>query len=96
MASSMRKRPHIDSRLPKPLMREHPIKEVRNIVIPLHREKGSQQAFFWEDWMYFFIQVLLESECYLDSAKLIAERLHEGLSNYLGNKNFYMSSYLFY
>lgn len=32
---------------------------------------------------------------YIDWTKLIAERMHEGLS-YSGNKNFYMSSYLMY
>lgn len=46
--------------------------------------------------MYFFIQVILHEKRYIDWAELIAERLHEGLSNFLDSKNFYMSSYLFY
>lgn len=46
--------------------------------------------------MYFYIQVILDEKRYIDWAELIAERLHEGLSNCLENKNLYMSSYLFY
>lgn len=40
--------------------------------------------------------MLLSSEIYLNWAQVIAERLHEGLSNFVGMSSFYMSSYLFY
>lgn len=46
--------------------------------------------------MYFYIQVLLLGEKYLDWAQVIAKRLHEGLSNFVGMSIFYMSSYLLY
>lgn len=46
--------------------------------------------------MYFFIQVTLDRNQFIDWGIVIAERLHEGLSNYLGMSNFYMSSYLLY
>lgn len=84
------------SQLPKPLTREHFIAEVRDIVILLNRLKGNSHSFYWKDWMYFFIQVLLAGEKFLDWVQVIAERLHEGLSNFVGMSSFYMSSYLFY
>lgn len=80
---------------PSPLTREHLIQEVRDIVILLHRMQGNQIAFYWEDWMYFFIQVFFGEKRYIDWAELIAEIIHEGLSCF-GNKKFYMSSYLIY
>lgn len=46
--------------------------------------------------MYFYIQVLLAGEKYLDWEQVIAKRLHEGLGNFVGMSSFYMSSYLFY
>lgn len=46
--------------------------------------------------MYFFIQVTLDKSRFIDWGTVIAERLHEGLSNYLGMPNFYMSSSLLY
>lgn len=82
--------------LPKPLTRENFIMEVWDIVILLNRIKGNSHAFYWEYWMYFYIQVLLASKKYLDWVQVIAERLHEGLSNFVGMSSFYMSSYLFY
>lgn len=84
------------SKLTLPLTQKHMIKEVRDIVILLHKVKRSQHAFFWEDWMYFFIQVILDQNKYIDWASMIADGLHESLSNILGSKNFYMTSYLFY
>lgn len=84
------------SQLPKPLTREHFIIEVLDIVILMNRVKGNSHSFYWEDWMYFFIQVLLSSDRYLDWSQVIAEKLHEGLSNFVGMSGFYMSSYLFY
>lgn len=46
--------------------------------------------------MYFFIQVVLSDDRYLDWSHIIVKRLHEGLSNFVGMSGFYMSSYLFY
>ena len=44
-----------DSRLPKPLIIEHFIKEIVDIVLLLNKIKGNDHAFHWETWMYFFI-----------------------------------------
>jgi len=84
------------SRLPRPLTRDHLIQEVRDIVVLLNRLRGNQHAYYWEDWMYFFIQVVLQGEQYLDWAEIIADCLHQSLNNRLGNRDFFMSSYLFY
>lgn len=46
--------------------------------------------------MYFYIQVLLSGDKYLDWVQVIIERLHEGLSNLVGMSSIYMSSYIFY
>lgn len=48
------------SRLPRPLTHEHLIPEIRDLVIMLSRIMGNSHSFYWEDWMYFFIQVALE------------------------------------
>lgn len=62
----------------------------------LNRVKGNSHSFYWEDWIYFFVQVVLFGDRFLDWSQVITERLHEGLSNFVGMSGFYMSSYLFY
>lgn len=82
--------------MPRPLTREHFIAEVRGIVILSNRLKGNARAFNWEDWMYFYIQFMLNESAYLDWGQAIVERLHQSLNRFAGMSGFFMSSYLFY
>lgn len=84
------------SRLPRPLTSEHLIPMIRDLVILLSRVKGNSHSFYWEDWMYLFIQVTLDKNQFIDWGTIIAKILHEGLSNYCEIPNFYISSYLLY
>lgn len=79
------------SRLPRSLTREHFIAEVRDIVILLNRLKWNAHAFYWEDWMNFYIQVMLNGSAYLDWGQVIAKRLHETLNMFAGMSGFFMS-----
>lgn len=40
--------------------------------------------------------MVLSGDRFLDWSQVIAEKLHEGLSNFMGMTGSYMSSYLFY
>lgn len=55
----------------KPLTRENMIKDIRDMFLLSNRVKGNQHAFLWEDWMYFFIQVILGENSYIDWVKII-------------------------
>lgn len=59
------------SRIPSPLTWEHLIRKVNNIVIMLHRVRGNQISFYWEDWMYFFIQIILGDKRYITNIGLV-------------------------
>lgn len=85
------------SRFPHPLTRDHMIPEIKDVITLLNKVKGNQHAFYWENWMYFFIQTILsDKNKHINWAEIIADRLHEELSQSSGVFGFYMSSYLFY
>lgn len=61
------------SRLLKPLMIEHFIREIVDIVLLLNMIKGNDHACHWESWMYLFILKIIEGEKFIDWADLITE-----------------------
>lgn len=82
--------------MPKPLIIEHFCKDIADIVFLINRVKGNPHMFHWENWMYYFIQKIVEGDIFIDWADLIAEKLHKELLNVTNLTSFYMSSYLIY
>lgn len=51
------------------------IPEIKDVITFLKRVKGNPHAFYWEKWMYFFVQTILEEDKYIDWLDIIATRL---------------------
>ena len=85
------------SRLPKILKKDHMSSCVHDIIVLLHRIIGSPDVLLFQEWMYFFIQIVMEGTQFLDWAELIAHSLRDQLKWALNlKKEFHMSSYLMY
>lgn len=84
------------SQLPKKMHKSHFRDEISDIIVLLHRGKRSVNAHEFEEWMYFFIQVIYASQQYLDWATIISDQLDDMIRGFVVNRSFYMSSYLFY
>lgn len=84
------------SRLPKPLTIKHFIKEISDILFLLNRVKGNDHTFHWENWMYVFVQKIVEGDKFIDWVDLIAENLHKGLLAVSNFASFFLSSFLIY
>ena len=66
-------------------------------MVLLHRIYGSSYVCSFEEWMYFYIQIVLKGSQFLDWVELVASSLRSYLRGYLSMKKyFYMSSYLSY
>ena len=52
---------------------------VHDIIVLLHRICGSPNVRLFKDWMYFYIQIVLEGLQFLDWAELIASSLRNQL-----------------
>lgn len=51
------------SRLPKSLNRDHVKPYIRDLIVLLHKVKGVVDSYLFMEWMYHFIQVILERAC---------------------------------
>ena len=51
--------------------------QVQDIMVLLHRICGSSDVSILEDWMYLYIQIVLEDSKFLDWAELIASSLRD-------------------
>ena len=63
------------SRLPKTLKKDQMTTQVQDIMVLLHRICGSPDVSIFEDWMYFYIQIVLKGSQFLDWVELIASSL---------------------
>lgn len=70
---------------------------IHDVMLLLHRARGSVEAYIFDDWIYCYVQLVLEGKQYLDWVELIADSMREQLSMAKQFKqNFFMSSYLLY
>ena len=54
------------SRLPKVVTKDHLKPHIHNLLVLLHRFKGSFNVFLFEEWMYKYIEMILKGEKWLD------------------------------
>lgn len=55
------------SRLPKIISKDHMKPHIHDLIVLLHRVKGSSlDAFLFEDWMYRYIEIILIGKKMLD------------------------------
>lgn len=59
------------SQLPRNLHKNHFVNEIFDMILLLYRIRGNEKAHEFEEWMYFFIQIILEGAQLLDWAQLI-------------------------
>lgn len=85
------------SRLPKTLNKSQMTTQVQDIMVLLHRIFGSPDVSFFEEWMYFYIQIVLKGSQFRDWVELIGSSLRDQLKGALNLKrDIFMSSYLMY
>lgn len=70
---------------------------IHDVMLLSHRARGFAKAYSFDDWIYCYVQLVLEGKQYLDWAELIADSMREQLSLAKQfQQNFFMSSYLLY
>lgn len=85
------------SRLPKYPNKNHMLLHSHDVMLLVHRVRGSVEAYNFDDWIYCYVQLVLEGKQFLDWAELIADSMREQPSMAKKFKqNFFMSSYLIY
>lgn len=85
------------SRLPKVITRSHMKPHIHDLVVLLHRVKGSADVCLFEEWMYRYIEIILKGEQWIDWAEIIATSLRSQLKHAKESKeDFCMASYLTY
>lgn len=85
------------SRLPKIVTKDHMKPHIHDLMILLHRVKGLDDVFLFEEWMYRYVEIILKGKELLDWAKVIASSLRSHLKHAKESReNFYMASYLTY
>ena len=81
----------------KSLIKDHMDSHIHDLVVLLHRIKDSPKAYLFDNWMYHFIDIILEGKQYLDWAEIIASSMSDQLKlTQTIKKDFFMSSYLVY
>jgi len=85
------------SRLAKVITKDHLKPHIHDLVVLLHRVKGSTNVFLFEEWMYRYIEIILKGEQWMDWVEIIASSLRDQL-NYAkeSRENFSMAPYLTY
>ena len=84
-------------RLPKVITKDHLKPHIHDIVVMLHRVKGSADILVFKEWMYRYIEIILKGEQYMDWAEVIASSLKNQLKHAKESwESFYMASYLTY
>jgi hypothetical protein len=84
-------------RLPKVITKDHMKPHIHDLVVLLHRVKGSADVFSFEEWMYRYIEIILKGGKWMDWAEIIANSLRSQLKCTKESKeDFYMASYLTY
>lgn len=56
------------SRFPKVVTKDHLKPHIHDLVVLLHRVKGSADVFLFEEWMYRYIEIILKGEQWTDWA----------------------------
>lgn len=70
---------------------------IRDLIVLLHKVKGAVDSYLFAEWMYLFVQVVLDKTCYIDWGEVIAEELQDQLKQaWFEDRDFSMSSYLMY
>lgn len=70
--------------------------EYRDLITLLNRVTGAPQAFYFEKWMFFFIQVIVQGKGTIHWARIISHCLDVQLRRLKATKSFHMSSYIMY
>lgn len=70
--------------------------EFRDLITVLNRIIGASQAFFFDKWMLFFIQVIVQGKGMFNWARIISPNLDVQLRRLVPTKSFHMSSYVIY
>ncbi|GLJ40667.1 hypothetical protein SUGI_0839700 [Cryptomeria japonica] len=65
------------SRLPKNPNKNHMLPHIHDVMLLLHRVRGSMEAYSFDDWIYCYVQLVLEGKQYLNWAELIADSMKE-------------------
>ena len=84
-------------RLPKVITKDHMQPHIRDLVVMLHRVKGSTDVSLFEEWMFRYIEIILKGEQWMDWAEIIATSLRKQLKCAKEfHEDLYMASYLTY
>lgn len=82
------------SRLPKIVTKDHLKPHIHDLVVLLHRVKGSTNFFLFEEWMYRNIEIILKGEQWMDWAEIINSSMRTQLKHAKESREiFYMASY---
>lgn len=84
------------SRIPDRLHRVDFKDEFRDLITLLNRIIGAPQAFYFENWMFFFTETVTHGKGTINWARIISNSLDVQLSRLICPKTFYMSSYIIY
>ena len=63
------------SRLPKIVTKDHMKFHIHDLMVLLHQIKGSLDVLLFEDWMYRYVEIILEGKQVLDWAELVARSM---------------------
>ena len=66
-------------------------------MVLLHQVKGSTNVFLFKEWLYHYIEIILNGEQWMEWVEIITSLLSTQLKNAKESReNFYMTSYLTY
>lgn len=72
------------------------IEEVNDLITLLSRVHALPTLFYFEDWMYVYIKIILKGKQQVFWGEKISNFLHEQLNQVHTTHKFYMTSYLVY
>ncbi|XP_057820202.2 uncharacterized protein LOC131033077 [Cryptomeria japonica] len=70
--------------------------EFEDLITMLNQIVGASQAFFFDRWMFLFIQVIVQGKGMFNWARIISNNLDVQLKRLVPTKSFHMSSYVIY
>lgn len=70
---------------------------IHDLVVLLHRVKGSIDVFLFKEWMHRYVEIILKGEQWMDWVEIIDSSLRTQLKHAKESREiFYMASYLTY
>lgn len=83
-------------KLPTKLKRYNFSVEVGKIITLLSKEFGKRDSHAFQDWMFPFIQIILDGKQYLNQGQMVSNTIHNQITKVKDTKTFCMNSYVIY